>query len=208
MKLLKLEKWGKGKPILIRILALCYATSADICLEILTEIKENRIPKPFNQPIPSQWFHFYLTKKTIQNKYLQLIRKYGETPSYFVQIYQKLESVGKNDALNRETTEQNATSPKDIFENFIKSIKDDIEGVPLPVEQHDYVTRNLITDEILFFIKIVFPCWLFYRCSHIRLYRNARQGHIESLDKLLRLDKMQIQNPRINKWLYLYSTGV
>lgn len=46
-----------------------------------------------------------------------------------------------------------------------------------------------ITPELLFFLKVVLPSWLFYAENHTFLLCAARRGNSKALYKLLRLDK-------------------
>lgn len=46
-----------------------------------------------------------------------------------------------------------------------------------------------------FFMRVWWPCWILYREYPPRLLRSARLGNLDSLDRLLRLDKRAIADP-------------
>ena len=54
-------------------------------------------------------------------------------------------------------------------------------------------------------MKIVLPVWLLYGKNPATIYRQATQGNLQALEDMLRFDKMQVQNPRINKWIYFHA---
>ncbi len=59
-------------------------------------------------------------------------------------------------------------------------------------------TENVnISDEGYFTFRIYLPCWLHYFETPTALYRKSRLGNIDALDKLLRIDKTMIADPRI-----------
>jgi hypothetical protein len=62
-------------------------------------------------------------------------------------------------------------------------------------------TFNLggIVTEQLFFIKVFMPCYYMYKSYPIKLFRKARHGDIDALEKLFRLDSSVILDKRIEK---------
>jgi hypothetical protein len=61
---------------------------------------------------------------------------------------------------------------------------------------------SLLTDmglEGSFFVLVTVPCWLLYQIHPSRLYRKARQGNFDALQKLLNLDPLMIHDPMIGK---------
>lgn len=49
-----------------------------------------------------------------------------------------------------------------------------------------------------FFFRVWWPCWILYREYPPRLLRAARIGDLDALDRLLRIDKCVVADPRIN----------
>lgn len=74
--------------------------------------------------------------------------------------------------------------------------------------EDDMLDAALESPEGQYFLRVWWPCWFVYREYPPRLLRAARQGHIDALDRLLRLDKFIVGDPRIAKRLGEYlSTG-
>jgi hypothetical protein len=67
--------------------------------------------------------------------------------------------------------------------------------------------------EVMFSLTVIFPCWLIYRQHPVMMLRKARQGHIDDIESLLRLDpsalferkiSAQFQKARFTKNQYNY----
>jgi hypothetical protein len=56
-----------------------------------------------------------------------------------------------------------------------------------------------VVTEQLFFIKVFMPCYYMYNTYPIKLFRKARVGDIDALEKLFRLDSSVILDKRIAK---------
>lgn len=87
-----------------------------------------------------------------------------------------------------------------VIYNFnIKLIEDDIEEEKNLEAFSNPDDQKLFTPEMLFFLKVIFPCWIFYNDHHSILLRKARQGDTDSLQKILTLDKTLIGDRLINR---------
>ena len=68
-------------------------------------------------------------------------------------------------------------------------------------------TGNLtFSDEGFFSFRIFLPCWLHYFETPTDLYRKARLGNLDALDKLLRIDKRVIADSKISRHIAQYGT--
>lgn len=59
--------------------------------------------------------------------------------------------------------------------------------------------------EMAFFTTVLMPCWFEYRELVTPLFRRARQGDLEAIEKILWLDKNAIHDPQIAKEWHLAS---
>lgn len=57
--------------------------------------------------------------------------------------------------------------------------------------------RHLSSQETTFWFRITLPCWLEYGMSAAQLLKDARHGDIQAMDRILRLDELVLQDPRI-----------
>ena len=68
-------------------------------------------------------------------------------------------------------------------------------------------TENVtLSDEGFFTFRIFLPCWLHYYEYPTSLFRKARLGNLDALDKLLRIDKRVIADSKISRHIALYGT--
>jgi hypothetical protein len=63
-----------------------------------------------------------------------------------------------------------------------------------------------LSDEGFFSFRIFLPCWLQYFEYPTSLFRRARLGNLDALNKLLRLDKRVIADTRISRHIAQYGT--
>lgn len=75
-------------------------------------------------------------------------------------------------------------------------------------DEEDSVDAVLESPEGQYYLRVWWPCWFLYREYPPRLLRAARQGDIDALDRLLRLDKFIVGDPGVAKRLGEYfNTG-
>jgi len=69
-------------------------------------------------------------------------------------------------------------------------------------------TENLtLSDEGFFTFRIFLPCWLHYFETPTGLYRKARLGNLDAIDKLLRIDKRVISDTKISHHIAQHGTN-
>ena len=82
-------------------------------------------------------------------------------------------------------------------------IQSDIDDEPIDLQQKEDFLNSIEAVEASFFYLVIIPCWVLYQDYPTRLYRKARQGDYESLEKLIRLDSLMIHDPSIGKQIQL-----
>lgn len=204
MKHLKLESWAPEKSVLLKMIAQSVATSAIETFESLSDIKNNKIDRHYVTPDHNQWLKLYLRHRYLQIQFLPSLFQLGGIASIHAQLYGQIAKVPFDPTLENKTVGQKMLSPEEVFEIHIESIKEDIQNKPFSDAKKLRVKKLFVTPEFLFLMKIAMPSWLLFKDNHIQLYKRARHGDLKSLDKLLRLDKMHIMNPYINRWIYCY----
>lgn len=100
------------------------------------------------------------------------------------------------DKLILEEKKENSNCCKDFLQISYKDIEEDF-----PSKNNEEIQPKIegeIKDpEIIFFYRVVVPCWFFHQKPPGILLRKARSGNIDALDKLLRIDSSLIHEPRI-----------
>lgn len=84
-------------------------------------------------------------------------------------------------------------------EKFLRKILTDLESASEAEAEDQGVTPTgfLASAEGQFFIRVWMPCFVMYRTYPAPLLRQAGDGDLDSLEKLLRLDKSVVADPRI-----------
>lgn len=73
------------------------------------------------------------------------------------------------------------------------------DPIPIPGPGLDHGLGSL---EIQFFINVWLPCFLVYGTNPASLLRSARQGELESMQKLVRLDPSTIFDPKVSTMVH------
>ena len=92
---------------------------------------------------------------------------------------------------------------KEVLSGFVAESFCDISGY-IDEEAVDSQEREDFLEEMKvieagFFYLVSIPCWILYQVSPTRLYRHARLGDYDSLEKLIRLDPLLIHDPCIGR---------
>lgn len=207
--MLAIEKWAKGKPFEIAFFAPKMAIIArDIHLDF-QHTKQRRFgTHQFPLPNLPSWFALYRSHKKPLN--------------FLIKIFSASEnnSVQHGDALSTQENsrypqiETSSLSPdqleiieaeieKNILDELFQEIKDEISSQSVIEPSHKTAMLSLVKEdknlESSFFILVTVPCWLIYRITPTRLYRNARLGNVDALKKLLMLDPLMLHDPAIGK---------
>ncbi|MBW4054389.1 MAG: hypothetical protein HIU83_03100 [Proteobacteria bacterium] len=209
----KINKWIIGKPFLIALLAPKAAITARDIHEAFQYTKQRRILKhQFPLPYLPAWFAMYRSHK----KPLIFLRKIFADFSSFgpesIEFGEKvLDGVGElaryNQAELQMSTPEEIEQIKPVMENMmtesLQEIKNDLSPLPADPSQREQLLSLFIDNslESSFFILVTVPCWLIYRTLPTRLYRRARQGKVDALEKLLSLDPLMLHDPSIGKKL-------
>ena len=205
---LKLESWGLNKNFYVRILSQNAAIFASDIYGILLDAKNNKHPKNFAEPSITGWKKFYYDRKRLQRKYLSGYLKVGGILAFHAQVIGTITNTLPTTASTGDIKEKENVREgtiEDVLRMHFSTIREDIANKPISDSQREEYIKLFLHSDFLFIMKIVLPCWLLYGKDHVRLYRRATLGNVNALDELLRLDKIQIQNPRINKWFHHFS---
>lgn len=214
---------GKGQPWLFVVQAVQIAASTDILSDLIRHTAFGAdLPNPLPPPPPLPvWLSMYRSHRRMQNV-LAIADCITDEPSA-TEILDALREV------SRIPKEEVATEIAQCSEEDLRNFLSLFAGVPFPPEEatirvmleeldaesqcsdadeESLIDTTLESPEGQYFLRVWWPCWFLYREYPPRLLRAARQGDIDALDRLLRLDKFIVGDPRIAKRLGEYfSTG-
>lgn len=166
------------------------------------------MPKEFNPPTLQIWVKFYRVHRKLWRFFTTRYSQLGGIPSLHTQVLHTVTHRLQSDhylATDHTAFVQPISTVEKAYAIFYSHIRDDIAKVPLTEKSKTLIKDTFLCHDFLFIMKIVLPAWLLYGKNYVAVYRQATQGNLQALEELLRLDKIQIQNPRINKWIYLHA---
>jgi hypothetical protein len=205
---LAVEKWAKGKPVLIALLAPWVASSCQDLPQGFEQLKEWRFMNEKLPPVDlSVWADLYRSHATTFDV-LKIIfaTAWGERITnigfYIFRVMTTSEGFKKKH-LSSPTPRQLT-----FFQNLLRRILLRSFTLLSRVFSGKAVTpsasakdriRHLVNHDVrfAFFLKVSTPSWIFYGMSPTQLYRQAYRGNVNAIDKLLRLDSLMAGDPPI-----------
>ena len=207
----EIKKWLVGKPFIIALLAPQLAITARDIHEAFQNTKQRRIFKhQFPFPHLPNWSAMYRSHRKPLVFLRQLFANFSSFGAESIEFGENVFDEARELARNIHTEIQISTPEeieqiKPVMENMLaeslQEIKDDLS--PPPVDQSKKAQMLTLLQQMniesSFFVLVTVPCWLIYRTSPTRLYRKARQGNFDALEKLLSLDPLMLHDPSIGK---------
>lgn len=201
-----IKNWGKEKPYIIRIFAAHLITGVQDMQDEFKTIKLRRFAShKFPLPHLPDWFALYQSpRKIIDQTKAIWSAAYGKD---VIQAFSEmLRAIQKSKNLP-----PNPPSPEDIesikellqlvLSESEKGLEEEIAKTP-PKSAVVRRMKKLLAEtplESAFYLFVSVPCWTLYRISPTKLYRQARDGKFEALEKLLRLDQIMLHDPVIGR---------
>lgn len=204
--MLAVKNWGKDKPYIIRIFAAHLISSVQDMQDEFKTIKLRRFAShKFPLPHLPDWFHMYKSpRKMIDHTKAIWTAAYGkDVVNTFSEI---LRAMQKSKNLPHDLpSEEDVENIKELFQWVLseseKGIEEEIAKTPAKSAVARRMKKLLAETplESAFYLFVSVPCWTLYRMSPTKLYRQARDGNFEALEKLLRLDQIMLHDPVIGR---------
>ena len=200
------QAWMQGKPPALVAFAMGAVTSADELVDLMRSLRapEGLPPKLPSPPDVSIWLALYRDHRRLYNCLGGLVglsaEDHGDAMDWLDGMRELdrpdkaallLESLNDDphavaDAMDTLRNDFNAA----LIEEFTDNVSTDLAD--------DAAMRSMVgTPEYQFLLRVWMPCRIEYRTYPGLLLRRARLGEIDALEKLLRLDKAVIHDPRI-----------
>lgn len=209
------RKWAENKSPLLVATALHFANFSQDCFELFESIRRDKRLEG-DIPIPSlkRWLKMYNNPKKVGRVLLEFIRSMDDNYEKLVTKTEELISVAKQmhgltlEDINAEWTKLLPDEKKQIIKDGLKKSEEykecainAIDDLRIePTENHKIAfLKNLTKPEIIFFFRVMAPCFILYGIYPIDLLRKARQGDDDALEKLIRLDKSILFDPQISE---------
>ncbi len=213
-----IQKWTQDKHFLLALVAPQIAMGAQDIHLLFKDLKQQKqLNQAFALPNLSSWFALYRSHRKTTLFLKQLFSGFSVFSSESIDFAEMLVNVDQvkreldrpeiKQQLAQMTSEEKAAQVqkvKDIqttmlnesFRDLESGIKGELVAPELQVDFLSMFTKSLAGQ---FYLFVAVPCWLLYRDSATNLYRKARLGDYDSLEKLLRLDALLIHDPSIGK---------
>lgn len=213
--MLAVEKWAKDKNPLLAFFATQFvANTREAHLEF-QQIRERRLSNhQFPLPSPTPWFAMYRSHRKLINFLKKIILKSSmyskETYEYGEALINELTAIGSGKVIKSEhpPSAEEIEKAKNFLQNLLsesfQALKTDFDDTPLASEVKKDLNETMSEMDLegSFLVLVWAPCSFLYRTHPTRLYRKARQGDIDAIEKLLLIDPLMLNEPAIARHIH------
>jgi len=212
----KIEKWCKNKSYLLAIAAPHIVAGSIPCYEFLLKWKSGKqLTSLETPPDLDQWINLYKNHRRVEKCLKHFFMQFGEVAEIAIDIFDALKLSRKarkrlgskkfNQLLREALMKLSSDEWRELQESLfaflqisLDILENDILG-ELDEETIRRIKELFIQPEMLFYIRVQIPCWLFYGEFSGFLLRKARLGNIDAIEKMLRLDPSLINDAKIKR---------
>jgi hypothetical protein len=192
------RKWAEGKDSLIVLIALMISAFANEYYELSESVHEGKRLEG-DIPIPSlrTWLKLYRNPKRIGKVLYNAFEIHNPDTRKSKIIINEIARMISG-SKEKRSEESNA-----IIEELKEEAINDFASKIAEEDRKEFL-KNLTKPEIIFFIRVLAPCFTLYRTYPIELLKKAKSGDGDdkALDQLIRLDKSAIFEPKISKIIH------
>jgi hypothetical protein len=207
---LKVDSWAVGKnPLFLLVLAVTLESAGGIAWGLSHRSSPEFLKKVPAPPPISVWLRLFRDHQSILNGIGSI---FGYSSSYGMTLSQLFRWMRGFDRLDLEQRKlrlqlNESTHPQLLahLNTVINSVKADNDGDSRlnGVEIEHWIGHP----EVQFLLRVWVPCLVHYRSVPGLLLYKARNGDLDALEKLLRLDKGVVHDPRIAEQLHSANQG-
>lgn len=203
---------GNGQPWLFVVHAVQIASSPDIVRDLIRYLVYGVVPP---QPLPprppmSEWMAMYRGHRSLQDGIAAGMGLLAEQSASEGLNELRALSRMSPDEIAAEVAELSREEQADLLRPFIgiafppdditlRAMLDglDVEAMPDGPGGESIIDALLASPVGQFYFRVWWPCWVLYREYPQRLLRAARLGDLDALDRLLRLDRYALGDPKV-----------
>jgi hypothetical protein len=214
--MLAVQEWAENKPILIAIAAPWVANFAQDLHTVFEQHKDWSIQN-YKLPITdrSQWYKLYRSHRStfgvLRTIFSSVCGEKVTTIGYYVFLFLIRRSLRKKYSGYRPSPREVHFVGRIIRRITLASfelLKGILSGVAINPKAKEKLLKHVETNiEFAFFIKVTTPCWILYGMAPVILYREAKKGDADAIEKLLRLDSLMIHEPYVSDAIALLHSS-
>ncbi len=216
-----IHQWCENQPTDVALMTQITLTSASWVYGYLQSVKFGEdIHVLDNFPTVQEWLKLYQDHHRFGRKLTQIALEVGGMPKFIASTLYGLNRgrlrmvIGQSGCLIIKPEKENLTlgvsrRSGSILNYRLNAVLDRIKSLTsqetAPYAQFDQASdlekvRKVaqMVPEMIFFVKVWIPCLALYQEMPLMLLRRARLGDADALDKILRLDKAAISDPKIS----------
>lgn len=207
VKMKHFRKWAEGKNPLLASIALTITGFSKVCSEISESVRKGkRIEGDIPLPSLKTWIKLYNNPKRIGKALLNALGNVNDDTAKEADFLKLLnEEAGKMQKNGEKYKAELEKIPPDErqkkFEEHKELVINDFVSEPTEKEGTEF-RKNLPTPEFIFFMRVLVPCFSLYGIYPVDLLRQAQNGDDDALEKIIRLDKSIIFEPKISEIIH------
>ncbi len=205
-KTLAIRKWASGKNALVVLVAQQIAVGAEACYETCLRARE-KVNLDGSTEIPlKDWRKLYAhPARASRVAYGDILEVDGRDIALdFYDAYREWQGTSRREmrealasmkpAATLRAEKQAVRAWKQLWKCHYETLEEGpTETGAVPADTWERLHRP----EVLFFFRVMFPCWMFYGESLQSVVAKARRGYDEAIEKILRLDSGAMSVPAI-----------
>jgi hypothetical protein len=205
--------WAEGKPLALVCTAWLAASQAESIYQMLRQLRDGEWRTEHGAVCSvDRWLMLYRRTRWLHDLGWELmsghddpdvrgsdvvgaLREFARTPKE--ETIEELEKLSPEEL--REAWQVGQEFGQAMIEESLRVAveeADEVEPTEDELQELEEFRRNELTH---YFALVWFPCWMLYGEQPSRLLRYARNGDLEALEKLLRVDKSVIADSRIRE---------
>lgn len=208
------RKWAEGKNPFLAVIALTIAGFSKDCFELFESVRKGkRIEGDIPLPSLKTWLKLYHNPKRIGKALLNALSNVNDNTAKEVNVLNLLnEDAGKMQKNGEKYKAELEKIPPDerqkMFEDSKRKLEEyrelvinDFVSEPTEKEGTEFI-KNMPKPELIFFMRVLVPCFSLYGIYPVDLLRQAQNGDDDALEKIIRLDKSIIFEPKISEIIH------
>ena len=209
------RKWAEDKNPFLAVTALMIAGFSKECFKLFELVRKGkRIEGDIPLPSLKTWLKLYHNPKRLGKVLLNALGNINDDTAKEIAIIESLLEGAKQ--LQKMTSERlkiewekiplhdRKKIIKEVYrkrEEYIEYCINDFASETNEDERKEFL-KNLTKPEFIFFIRVMAPCLSLYGTYPLELLRQAQNGDDDALEKLIRLDKSIIFEPKISEIIH------